>query len=165
MSAYRHHAPAPLPLPRSERALPGLFTRVRLSAEHVRIDAPDVMAMLVLLHVLPMLAPVIAHWSWMLAALVCTLAICTTRIHLRVSRGSVWLVRTMLGVPWWVQRVRSSNDCVQLECDFDESYLMVGVTPQRTGDGRTVIVLSNDCLLVNSLELSEIHEACERVLR
>ena len=168
MSAYRHPAPAPFPQPRFERALPGLFTRVRLSTERVCIDAPDVMAMLVLLHVLPMLAPVIAHWSWMLAALVCILAIFTTRIHLRVSRGSVLLVRTVLGVPWWVQRVLPSSDSVRLDWDFDGDHLKVVVKvadPQPNDDWGTVVVLTSQLHAVNSLELSEIHEACERVLR
>ena len=165
MSAYRHPTPAPLLGPRFERVLPGLFTRVRLSEERVRIDAPDVMAMLVLTHVLPPLAPVIAHWSWMLAALVCSLPIFTTRIHLRVSRGRVWLLRTIVGVPWWVQRVLPSNDCVRLDWDFDGDDLAVVVAPQRNDDWRTVCVLTSQFHPVNSLELSEIHDACERVLR
>ena len=165
MSAYRHPAPAPLPLPRFERALPGLFTRVRLSEERVRIDAPDVMAMLVLVHVLPFLAPIVAHWSWMLASIVCVLAIFTTRIHLRVSRGSVWLVRTILGVPWWAHRPLPSSDCVQLDCDFDGDELAVVVAPQRSGEGRTVPLLTNAFGDLHWRELSEIQEACAQVLR
>jgi hypothetical protein len=164
MSAYRHPAPAPIPGPRFERALPGFFTRVRLSDDRVRIDAPDVMAMLVLLHVLPLLVPVIAHWSWMLAALVCILAIFTTRIHLRISRGRVWFVRTIASVPWWVHRPLPSGECVQLDCDSDGDELSVVVAPRRIGEGRTVPVLTSACHNVHWLELSEILAACRRVL-
>lgn len=160
MCAYRHPAPAPLPLPRFERALPGLFTRVRLSEHRVRIDAPDVMAMLVLLHVLPMLAPAIAHWSWMLAALVCILAIFTTRIHLRVSRGRVWLVRTIASVPWAVHRptALTINDFEF----FDEDDL-VAVLSSEGDPLRTVPVVGMSMNGISYDELCEIARACGRL--
>ena len=89
MSAYRIPEPQPLLSHRFERVLPGLFTRVRISEKRVRIDAPDVMALVTVGMVLQLLVPVIAHWSWLWAFAFSASVLFTLRIHLRVTKGKV----------------------------------------------------------------------------
>ena len=149
---------------RFERVLPGVFTRVRISEKRVRIDAPDVMAMVTVGGVLQLLVPVIAHWSWLWAFAFSASLIFTLRIHLRVSKGRVWLVRTVLGVPWWIQRPLPSSDCIQTDWDFEGDDLVAVVAPERKDERRTQCVLSTSWHGVDWLELEEIHKACARLL-
>ena len=164
MSAYRDPVSPPLLSQRFERVLPGLFTRVRISDARVRVDAPDVMAMVMSLQFMALLFPLLAHWSWMLALAV-SLALCfTTRIHLRVTRGKVWLVRSLLGVPYWVQRPSPSPDCIQVDWDFEGEDLVVVVAPWRSDEFQTVPVLGSSWHGVRWAELDQIQKACARLL-
>jgi hypothetical protein len=173
MSAYRVPEPQPLLANRFERVLPGLFTRVRISEKRVRVDAPDVMALitfgaalqlLVPVIVLQLLVPVIAHWSWLWAFAFSAAVLFTIRIHLKVTKGKVWLVRTVLGVPWSVRRPMPSAECVQIDSDDEGDDLVVLVAPDRKDEGRTVCVLSSPWHIVSWLELEEIRKACSRLL-
>jgi hypothetical protein len=161
MSAYRVPEPQPLLANRFERVLPGLFTRVRISEKRVRVDAPDVMALITFGMVLQLFVPVIAHWSWLWAFAFSTSLLFTLRIHLRVTKGEIWLVRTLLGVPWSARRPTPSADCVQMEGDWDceGDDLVVLVAPERT-----VCVLGSNWHGVSWLELEEIRKACSRLL-
>ena len=164
MSAYRAPEPQPLLSHRFERVLPGLFTRVRISEKRVRVDAPDVMALITFGATLQLLVPVIAHWSWLWAFAFSASVLFTLRIHLRVTKGKVWLVRTVLGVPWCVQRPVPSAECIQIDWDLEGEDLVVLVAPQRADEGRTVCVLSSPWHIVSWLELEEIRKACSRLL-
>ena len=161
MSAYRIPEPQPLLSHRFERVLPGVFTRVRISEKRVRVDAPDVVALITIGMVLQLLIPVVAHWSWLWAFALSACVLFTLRIHLRVTKGRVWLVRTVLGVPWCVLRPRG----VTLDDWpwFDDLDLAVVLS----GEGLAMETLPVVGATMNGLhgaEVIEIRSACSRLL-
>jgi hypothetical protein len=168
MSPYRQPAlPAPTVRPRFERALSLALTRVRLSDERVRVDAPDAMALISIVGALGALGLPLA-WSavgaWALAALVAV--VLTTRVHLRVRPGRALLVRTILGVPWWVSRRGREAPAEWTDWDFDGDDLVLPRTVEQATEGHgRLVVLTTSLHGVSGAEIDEIARACEAVLR
>jgi hypothetical protein len=166
MSPYRQ-APLSPPRLRFERSLSFAFTRVRISDERVRVDAPDAMALTAVVPELvtlglPLAWPVVGAW----ALVVLVLVMLTTRVHLRVRPGRALLVRTILGVPWWVSRRGLDAEDAWTDWDWegDDLVLPRGLE-ERVAHHAPLLVLSTRFHGVSGEEIGEIGRACEMVLR
>lgn len=160
MSPYRTRQPR-LDDP-FERSLSGFYTRARMSPARVRVDAPDAMAVIDTAQSLALFFPLVAHWSSALAFLASVLVVFTTRIHLRVERGRVRIVRSVLGIPWWCSRRAHTEDAVSIVREDWGDELVVA---SRSGDpGSDIFVLSTSLHGVAPAQLEEIAAACARLL-
>ncbi len=166
MSAYRAPPAGPAMRVRFERSLSLRFTQVRLAPERVAVDAPDMLALVLGVSGLAGLGLPLA-WDvmggWALLGLV--LIALTTRVHLRVRPGRATLVRTVLGVPWWVSR--RGVGCVGswLDWDLEGDDLVLLRTPEQASEGHgALLVLSSSFHGVTGEEVVEIARAAAEVL-
>lgn len=78
---------------------------MRVDERCVKIDAPDVVvafgSLLAGVHG-ALFAIAMSPLALVVCACCCLLVVATARVHLRVRPGSAFLVRTVLGVPWWI---------------------------------------------------------------
>ena len=166
MSAYRAPPAGPAVRVRFERSLSLRFTRVRLSPERVAVDAPDLLALVLGVSglaglALPLAWDVVGGWALLGVVLIGL----TARVHLRVRPGRATLVRTVLGVPWWVSRRGADAVGDWLEWDFEGDDLVLPRTPEQASEGHgELVVLSSSFHGVTGEEVVEIARAAAAVL-
>ena len=147
---------------RFEDTLSGLFSRVRLSQDQVRINAYDLLPLLVgvlfISFAIGMIASALTESPLLLASalLLGACAPATTRLHVEVRLGQVRVVRSVLWVPWSIRTYGASVHDVSL--DADGMHLRVGDEEWPT------CVLSAELNLIRAEELKTIHAACARLL-
>jgi hypothetical protein len=90
----------------------------------------------------------------------------TTRVHLRVRPGRALLVRTILGVPWWVSRRGLDLEDAWTDWDFDgDDLVLPRGLDELVAHHAPLLVLTTSFHGVSGEEIGEIARACEAVLR